>query len=433
MRNLKFKNFLLIISLLFISCSFYGQNLTNKNSIHQNVENETKKIYKNLIEIRRDLHKHPELSEKEKRTSKIVEEYLVNLGLEVHTNIGGYGVVGILRGSKEGKKIAWRADIDAMSSDIEDIVDFKSLNKGVRHICGHDIHTAIGLGIAHVLGSVKENLKGTVYFIFQPSEENYKGALAMIDDKLFEIIKPDEIYGTHVAPFPSGVISTKKNNIYAHRTIIELVYENSINEEQIIKYTKELLNDIQTIEPNSPFWNQRYLLDPNIGMTNPNTIFKDYTVVSSDFNIQDINNTLKISTILDFSDQQLKERTIDYINKQIKQSEFKNSFVSAKYQFEKETPMNDSILTMKVVNSISKLYGKEKVITMHGVGPAEFGDDFAYFQNYAPGVYFFLGASNFEKGLVAMPHSPSFAIDESCIKVGVNFFSSLIIERINKL
>ena len=183
-----------LLTLIF-GCYAFGQYATNELpvsiekefSIHKNVQQHTSAIFDSLVKIRRDFHSCPEVSEKEKRTSKKVATYLESLGLEVKTNIGGYGVIGILNTGKIGKRVAWRADIDAIASDIPDVVDFSSKNEGVRHICGHDVHTTIGLGIANVLVSQKENLTGTVYFIFQPAEEIFKGAKAMIDDGLFDI------------------------------------------------------------------------------------------------------------------------------------------------------------------------------------------------------------------------------------------------------
>src|SRR5690606_21042719 len=120
-----------------------GQEETKGLSIHKSLQEYADEIFQELVDIRRDLHRNPEISGREQRTSEKIAEFLESQGLEVKTHIGGYGVVGILNGSKEGKSIAWRADIDAMPSNIPDVVDFESENPGVRHICGHDVHTAI--------------------------------------------------------------------------------------------------------------------------------------------------------------------------------------------------------------------------------------------------------------------------------------------------
>ena len=193
-----------------------------------------------------------------------VATYLEWLGLEVKTNIGGYGVLGILYTGKPGKKIAWRADIDAMASDIPDVVDFKSKNEGVRHICGHDVHTTVGLGIANVLASQKENLTGTVYFIFQPAEEKAKGAKMMIADGLFDMIKPDEIYALHVSPYPIGTIATKSANVFSHITAIDIEYELSNDQDSLVNFTKELMINAQTHRPNTKFWDFSNVINPRM-------------------------------------------------------------------------------------------------------------------------------------------------------------------------
>src|SRR5690606_35084684 len=230
-----------------------------------------------LVEIRRDFHRYPEVSEKEVNTSEKIAKYLESLGLEVETNIGGYGVVGILRGAKEGKRIAWRADIDAMASDIPDVVDFKSENPGVRHICGHDIHTTIGMGIANVLSNQKENLSGTIYFIFQPAEENLEGAKAMIDDKLFDRIQPEEIYALHVAPLPEGLIATRPGPLYAYLNEISIRFRVSDDVRKLVPaYTKEVLLRNENVTDDSRFLDIKNTLDPVVGLSNPNTIFRNY-------------------------------------------------------------------------------------------------------------------------------------------------------------
>lgn len=439
---MKSKKFTLSLVVLILGCYAFGQNTTKENpvsiekesSIHRNVQQHTDAIFDSLLKLRRDFHRYPEVSEQEKRTSKKIAKYLESLGLEVKTNIGGYGVVGILNGNKKGKRIAWRADIDAIATNIPDVVDFQSRNEGVRHICGHDVHTTVGLGIADVLSNLKESLKGTVYFVFQPSEENFKGAEAMITDGLFDFIEPDEIYGLHISPSPSGVIATKSENIYAHRLNIEVVYKNSPNQDAAIQYTKKLISELQTYDPKSEFWDDRNLLNPQLGIENPNTIYKDYIAVRSDFQISQSDTEFKISVGIDASNMDKLNAFLESLRKEIKHSTYSKDLLSVESSFAlgvNKSPMNDKVLTNATMNSISNIYGKQKVIPMFGVAPGSFGDDFTFFQKHTPGVYFFLGGSNYEKGIISMPHTPNFVVDEQCIRTGVNFFSSMIIERLN--
>lgn len=353
------------------------------------------------------------------------------MGLEVKTNIGGYGVVGILNGDKKGKRIAWRADIDALPSNIPDVLDFQSQNKGVRHICGHDVNATTALGIAEVLSGLKENLNGTVYFIFQPSEENYKGAKAMIDDGLFKIIKPDEIYASHITPMPEGLIATRPDWLFADYKIIKVSYKKSEDNQAEIEFTKKLISNLQNVQPDSKFWDTKNLLDPNIGLGNPNTIYKDYRTVNPDFTVEKTDNQISISTMISSSDKKKMDSILPLIKQKISASKYSNNLINIEYSFQRPVISNDKELTIKAIKSLSSIYGKDKVIPLYGAIPDGRGDDFAYFQEHIPGVYFLLGGSNFEKGIISMPHSPDFSVDENCIRTGVDFFSSLIIERLN--
>jgi metal-dependent amidase/aminoacylase/carboxypeptidase family protein len=161
------------------------------------------------VAVRRDLHQHPELSGQEVRTAKVVADRLRTLGLEVRTGIGGHGVVGILTGGRPGPLVAYRADMDTVRSAAPDPVAFPSLDPGIRHICGHDVHVTIGLALASALAQVKADLPGRVMFIFQPAEERATGARAMLNDGLFAAGKPDAIFGLHSAPFDAGLVSSK--------------------------------------------------------------------------------------------------------------------------------------------------------------------------------------------------------------------------------
>lgn len=161
------------------------------------------------IDLRRDLHRHPELSGQEVRTAQVVADRLRQLGLDVRTGVGGHGVVGVLKGGRPGPLVAYRADMDAVRSAAPDPVEFRSVNAGVRHICGHDLHVTIGLALASALAQVRADLPGRMMFIFQPAEERATGAKAMLDDGVFAAGKPAAIFGLHVAPFEAGRLSSK--------------------------------------------------------------------------------------------------------------------------------------------------------------------------------------------------------------------------------
>src|SRR5436853_6457692 len=158
-----------------------------------------------LIEQRRDFHMHPELSNREERTARIVAERLRALGLEVKTNVGKHGVVALLKGAKPGPVVAVRADMDALPIQETIDVPYKSQTPGVKHACGHDAHTTIELGVAEILSKMRPEISGTIKFIFQPSEEGAPageegGASLMIKEGALENPRPTAIFGLHVMP-----------------------------------------------------------------------------------------------------------------------------------------------------------------------------------------------------------------------------------------
>jgi amidohydrolase len=152
-----------------------------------------------LIELRRDIHGHPEIAGQERRTAELVAGRLRAAGLDVTTNVGGHGVVGVLTGTRPGRTIAYRADMDAVppSEQIDG-------GPAPAHLCGHDIHTTVGVGVAQVLARLRDRLAGTVMFVFQPAEEALTGAAAMLADGVFAGGLPAEIHALHCGPFPVG-------------------------------------------------------------------------------------------------------------------------------------------------------------------------------------------------------------------------------------
>jgi len=172
-------------------------------------------IYPMMVEFRRDLHTHPELSFEEERTPQKIAEYLKELGLEVRTGVGGRGVVGLLRGAKEGQTIALRADFDALPIQDEKDVPYKSSVPGVMHACGHDGHTATLIGVATVLANHREDLSGNDVFIHQFAEEMVPGgAKLMIEDGCLDGV--DVIFGNHLqSTAPTGEIYYREGAIQA--------------------------------------------------------------------------------------------------------------------------------------------------------------------------------------------------------------------------
>ena len=431
------KQLILVLICFIFSISFLsaqqGRPLKDakKTLIHEAVKLETDKIFNRLVEIRRNFHQDPELAGHEVNTRKVIKQYLLNLGLEVDTNTYGYGIVGILKGGKGGKKIAWRSEMDALASDYPDKVAFKSRKEGIGHGCGHDIHLAIALGIAEVLVKNKEALNGTVYFIFQPEEETFAGAKGMIDKGLIAKISPDEIYGLHVSAFPAGQIIVKPNEMFAYQKRVRIKLKNELPAVEAKELTKKIYNFLSRASSGSKPWEIQSAIDPKLGLMNPNTIFKDYLIMDRNFTTYSKNDQFFMEAYLYETNPAKLNTIIPGIKQVIEDSHYKNQLVSVSFIQENPTVINAERLTNMAIKTIRNIYGEEAVSTDYGQMPF-FNDDFAYFQQKVPGVYFFLGGSNFEKGMIAMNHAPGFEVDEECIRVGVRSFSSLLLERLNR-
>lgn len=419
----------LIVSFLLFSILISCKPSDEKN-VHQKIEHQTNEVFDSLVKIRRDFHEYPELAGNEKRTSKIIAEYLSNLGLEVKTGFAGNGVIGILRGGKEGKNIAWRADMDALPNELTDEVPYKSKVEGVQHGCGHDVHMAIGLGIAEVLAKNKESVKGTIYFIFQPEEETFVGAKNIVDNSLFSEMNLDEIYALHVTALPVGQIMVKPNELYAYQKRIQIKFNNKFSKEDVEILYKEIRTKTMRKKEGASPWEIPKAFDSKLGLTNPTTIFKDYLFMEENFIIDSDDESLDIQAYLYETNQSNLQNIIPKIEEIIESSIYKDKFISVSYIQENPTVLNDEQLTNNAINTLTKIYGENAIVMDYGQIPY-FNDDFYYYQKEISGVYFLLGGSNVEKGITAMNHAPNFRVDEECIRIAVKSFSSLILERSN--
>ena len=187
------------------------------NDILKRITEEAERAFPKMVEIRRDLHAHPELSFQETRTSDKVASVLEGLGLEVKRNIATTGLIGLLRGASDGPTIALRADMDALPISEKTGLAFASKNSGVMHACGHDGHMAMLLGAAMILTEMRDSLRGNVKFIFQPGEEGYAGAAQMIEEGVLEDEpRIEAAFAMHLDPMsPSGSFATRGGPVMA--------------------------------------------------------------------------------------------------------------------------------------------------------------------------------------------------------------------------
>src|SRR5262245_37151852 len=185
---------------------------------------EVKKRHDGLIALRRDFHRHAELSFKENRTAAIIAERLTAAGLEVRTGVNKTGVVGVLRGDKPGPCAAWRADIDALPIVETLPLQFASVNEGVMHACGHDGHTAIAITLAEIFAAHRKQLAGTLVFIFQPAEEVFGGAEGMIKAGVLENPRVDTVLGLHLTTqFQAGQVAVRPGPTMASADFFDII------------------------------------------------------------------------------------------------------------------------------------------------------------------------------------------------------------------
>lgn len=409
--------YILVVLLLFIMPDVWSQEKYNTIT-YELISAETNKIYNKLVKLRREFHAKPELAGNEKRTQEIIKHYLLDLKIEVKTDVYGYGVIGILNGEKKGKKIAWRAEMDALPIN------------GVQHGCGHDVHLAIALGIAETLAKNKKSLNGTVYFIFQPEEETFAGAKRMIEHGLFSNIQPDEIYALHVTDLPVGKIMVKPGEMFAYQKKIRVELKNEMSKDQAKDLALKIQASLARSQPNGNPSKIQHISDPVIGLMSPNTIFNNYLIIDDHFTIYSENDKLYLETYLYETKQSNLQKIIPKIEQLIAKEQLNEKLFSVSFIQENPTVVNDERLTKSAVKTLNRIYGKDLLIPDYGQVPY-FNDDFAYFQQKVPGVYFFLGGSNVEKGIVAMNHAPNFNVDEESIRIGVRSFSSLIVQRLD--
>lgn len=376
-----------------------------------------------VIKFRRDFHAHPELSWKEERTSKVIEQVLKELGFEnVRRGFGGTGsgVVGDIAGRKEVPLIALRADIDALPIEEEADVPWRSTNKGVMHACGHDAHAAILLGVAHMLALLKDKLPCKVRLIFQPAEESgvRSGARQLIEEGALDGV--EAIWGLHVwSSLPAGKIGYRSGPTMASADIWEVEIKgkggHGSRPHEAIDPTiaaASIVLSLQTIISRE--------LDPqetavlSIGRLEsgsaPNVIPEKALIQG---NIRTTNSIVRDEL----------PGSIERIAKGIGSAlrcEVKTNFIPV-YPVTVNDP--DMVETLKKV--ASAMFGDQSLTEMPIVMGSE---DFSFYQQKVPGVIFFLGMADSQKGTDAEHHNPTFKTNDEVLKKGVALLTALVME-----
>src|SRR6266849_4832342 len=378
-----------------------------------------------IIKTRREIHQKPELAYQEQATAKLVAERLKGLGIQVKQGVGGTGVLGILKGPKPGRVVALRADMDALPLEEMAEVDFKSKVKGVMHACGHDTHVAMLLGAAKLLADHKDELHGTVKFLFQPAEEHggRGGAKPMIEDGVMEDPKVDYVFGLHIdGDLNSGVFGLKGGAVMAapdtfvvriigrgghgsapHQTI-DPVYVAA----QVITALQGVSG--RMIDPVQPFV-------VTIGSVHSGT---KENIIPDEAILQGTIRTLNEAT------RKLAKAKIAEVARGVS----KAFGAKAEVDFDKDAypvTVNDVHVTEQAMKIIKKI-PRTKVRVRE---PIMGGEDFSRFLHEAPGTFYFLGNHNPAKGCVHPNHSPRFKVDEDVLKLGTASLAMLAEEFTN--
>jgi amidohydrolase len=389
-----------------------------------NLKSEAQTLHDQLIAWRRDFHRHPELAFQEFRTSGIVAKHLAELGIEVQTGVGKTGVVGLLDGARPGPVVMMRFDMDALPIQEQNQTDYVSQNPGVMHACGHDAHTAIGMGVAQLLARHRDEWAGTLKFVFQPAEEGENGALAMIRDGVLENPTPEVTLGLHVYnDLPADWAAVGAGAVMSAADILTIKVQGQGTHGaqpqrgvDAILIASQIVTALQSIVARN--------IDP-----------RDTVVISigslqagSAFNI--IADSAEMVGTLRTFDPAVRARVIRRIT-ELSGYTAKALGGGAAVEIKSISPatVNDERAAQLVREIAVDVLGRERVSADQFWSAAE---DMSEFLNRVPGCFFFLGSANEAKGFTAPHHSPRFDIDEDILPDGVAILASAAVKVLTR-
>lgn len=380
-------------------------------------------IYKfqdEMIALRRDLHANPEIGFKEKRTSSIVAGALLALGIEVHRNVGGTGVVGVLRGKQcnSGLSIGLRADMDALPMCEDSGLSYASQHDGLMHACGHDGHTTILLAAAKYLAQTRD-FNGQVVFIFQPAEEGLGGAQAMIEDGLFERFHCDAIYALHNWPaLPAGRVGINPGHMMAASDRFEILVQGKGGHGA---------HPYQTIDPILVGAHIVTALQSIVSRTvNPHdsAVISVGSLIAGNPNAMSVipDQARLVGTVRTFRDA--VQKTIEE-HMQVMVQNVASAFgatAELKYQKLYAATINNPEYAQRVVNVATDLFGAENVVS--DLTPSMGSEDFSFMLQHRPGAYFRLGQGGADQGRLL--HNPQYDFNDAVIPLGATLFARLV-------
>jgi amidohydrolase len=387
-----------------------------------------------LIEQRRDFHMNPELSNREERTSRVIAEKLRALGLdEVKTGVGKHGVVALLKGRLPGgpnSVVAVRADMDALPIQETIDVPYKSRKDEIKHACGHDAHMTIQLGVAELLSKMRDQVRGSIKFIFQPAEEGAPpgeraGAKLMVEEGCLDNPRPSAIFGLHVMPnievgqigYNSGpaMASSDRFSITIRGKKVHGAYPHDGIDTVVV--AAECVTALQTIRSR------------RINTQEPLVITLGSIHGGNRFNI--IADEVKLEGTMRTLNEEVRARAIEMMKQTLAGV---TSAYGASYELEfganNPVTYNDPALVEASLPMMRKIIGEKSVFSPK---PQMGAEDFSYYQKVIPGFFYFLGVGNREKGVTAMIHTPEFDIDEESLVIGVKVMSNVLLDYLDRV
>ena len=433
--------FLLVLVLCVVPVATLSQTGSGANALAPEVDRLAQELNPQVVAWRRDFHQHPELGNRETRTSKVIADELRKLGFEVTTNVAHTGVVGVLRGGKASSNspvVALRSDMDALPVTEQGDLPFKSTQKvewngqsvGVMHACGHDNHMAILLGAATALSRLRSQLPGTVKVIFQPAEEGpppgeQGGAELMTKQGVLESPKVDAVFGLHVFPFPAGTITYRSGPLMASADSFLIRIKGRQTHGAVpwggvdpIVIGSQVVMALQTIISRSVNITEAPAVVTVGRFTGGNRSNIVPEFVELEGTIRAFNETVR---------RDIQKRVRD-IATHLAESAGATATVELGLGY--PVTINDPALTERMVPTLRRAAGAENVRVGPLTGTAE---DFSFFQQKVPGLFVFLGVTPRDQDHTKAPqnHSPLFFADESALPVGVRVMTSLAVDYLN--
>lgn len=425
-----------IVIILSFSVVFAFTTLPKKSKLQVKVEELAAQIESKAIEWRHHLHQYPELSNREYKTGAYVAEHLKGLGLEVQTGVGKTGVVAILKGGKPGPVVALRADMDGLPvpERVEspwksnEIGEYNGNEVPVMHACGHDTHVAILMGTAEVLSKVKDDLKGTVKFIFQPAEEGAPkgeegGAELMVKEGVLHNPNVDAIFGLHIS---SGTHVGKINYRPGGTMASSNSFEITIHGKQThgsrpwggidpIVTAAQIINNAQTI------------VSRNMPLTKEAAVVT-FGSVHGGVRSNIIPEEVKLVGTIRALDNEMRDEIFERLETiAVKTGESNGARVEVEIHKGYPITYNDVALTTKMLPTLQSIVGATNVNLVPAITGAE---DFSFYQKEVPGFYFFLGGTPDNVAAKDAPphHTPDFYVDDSSLVIGIKAMSRLVVD-----